>query len=341
MDRIHKRGKEIREFILENIEKKNISALVAEKFKISRQGTARHIKTLAEEGLIESSGKSRNKSYKLKTLSETKLNLSNIPLLSEDKVWRQEILPKLPDLPENVKNICQHGFTEMLNNVIDHSGASTAGISMSFDALNINLVVYDDGVGIFKKIKSDFNLDDERHAILELSKGKLTSDPLRHSGEGIFFTSRMFDSFTIISGSFSLVCTKGKDWLFESVESIGSGTAVFMVISRNSARTTKEVFDKYVSDENNYGFSKTIIPVGLLQYEGESLVSRSQAKRLIARFEKFNEVLLDFTGVKTIGQAFADEVFRVFKNLHPEVNLYYFNTLPDVEAMIRRSIHTK
>ena len=41
------------------------------------------------------------------------------------------------------------------------------------------------------------HLLDERHAILELSKDQLTTDPARHTGDGIFFTSRMFDSFDL------------------------------------------------------------------------------------------------------------------------------------------------
>ena len=55
-------------------------------------------------------------------------------------------------------------------------------------------------MGIFKKIQKALDLLDERHAILELAKGKLTTDPKHHTGEGIFFTSRMFDEFTILSG---------------------------------------------------------------------------------------------------------------------------------------------
>ena len=35
------------------------------------------------------------------------------------------------------------------------------------------------------------DLSDERLASLELSKGKLTIEPRRHSGEGVFFTSRV------------------------------------------------------------------------------------------------------------------------------------------------------
>lgn len=43
-------------------------------------------------------------------------------------------------------------------------------------------------------------MDDERDAILELSKGKLITDAENHAGEGIFFTSRVFDEFAVISG---------------------------------------------------------------------------------------------------------------------------------------------
>ncbi len=41
-------------------------------------------------------------------------------LQDEFRIWQQWLAPKL-DLPANVLSICQYGFTEMLNNAIDHS----------------------------------------------------------------------------------------------------------------------------------------------------------------------------------------------------------------------------
>lgn len=67
------------------------------------------------------------------------------------------------------------------------------------------------------------------------------------------------------------------------------------------------------------------------------LLSRSQAKRLLSRFEKFEEVMLDFKDVQTIGQAFADEIFRVFALQHPEVSIIAINTTPEVQQMINRA----
>lgn len=71
---------------------------------------------------------------------------------------------------------------------------------------------------------------------------------------------------------------------------------------------------------------------------GRASSLRSQAKRLLARFDRFKEVVLDFAGLHTIGQALADEVFRVFANLHPDIRVTYVNAVPDVEKMIRRAL---
>jgi hypothetical protein len=230
----------------------------------------------------------------------------------------------------------------MLNNVIDHSSSSTVVIRFDRTSASIRFLIVDFGVGIFKKISSELGLSDERHAILELAKGKLTTDPERHTGEGIFFSSRMFSRFAILSGDlqFSHVAGKARDWLFDMGEELG-GTNVFMEISSSSTRTLTEVFDEFSSDYERYGFTRTTIPVRLVQYEGERLVSRSQAKRLLARVDRFEEVVLDFADVESVGQAFTDEIFRVFRNQHPEVTLIPVNTTVNTQRMIDRVLKSR
>ena len=99
-----------------------------------------------------------------------------------------------------------------------------------------------------------------------------------------------------------------------------------MEIRKDSPRTKNAVFDRYSVDDGEFGFSRTVIPVELLQYEGESLVSRSQAKRLISRFERFKEVVLDFQGIITVGHAFSRRGLPRFQGVpHPQVNLIYIN----------------
>src|SRR5262249_9549655 len=158
------------------------------------------------------------------------------------------------------------------------------------------------------------NLLDERHSVLELAKGKFTTDPKNHSGEGVFFTSRMVDSFAIVSGGvvFNHYYGEPIDWIREADKS-HSGTWVFMVLSNHTARTTTKIFDQFTSGDD-FTFSKTVVPVDLAKDGDDNLISRSQAKRLLTRLERFRIVLLDFKEVKTIGQAFADEIFRVFAN---------------------------
>ena len=224
----------------------------------------------------------------------------------------------------------------MVNNAIDHSSGTQVRLILLLNPVRVQINVYDNGIGIFKKIKDAFQLDRESDVILELSKGKLTTDPSRHSGEGIFFTSRVFDEYSIYSGSlFFLHVPYNDDWLLERGEVI-PGTLVTMEIDPASPRTTSEVFDKFATPDQ-YRFDVTHVPVKLAQLGEDSLVSRSQAKRLVSRFEKFSRVVLNFAGVATIGQAFADEVFRVFRNSHPEVDLTWVNTSDEVQRMISRA----
>lgn len=115
-----------------------------------------------------------------------------------------------------------------------------------------------------------------------------------------------------------------------------SETAVAMALSNAIAPTTKQIFAAYTVEED-YSFSKTIVPVLLAQDDDEPLIARSQAKRLLARIERFKTVIFDFEGVKEIGQAFADEVFRVFRKHHPEVDLHHVNACKEVGQMISRA----
>jgi hypothetical protein len=78
--------------------------------------------------------------------------------------------------------------------------------------------------------------------------------------------------------------------------------------------------------------------VALARAEGEKLISRSQAKRILARVERFREVVLDFEGIDSIGPAFADEMFRVFASRHPQVSMLPIRANPDVSRMIARAL---
>lgn len=334
-----KRGKEIETFILRKVQAhpKKISRITSEHFGISRQAVSRFLRELVAQGTLSLEGKTNRSRYSLVPLDKKSFSL---PLegLHEDSVWRQHLGPLMDTLPLNVRGIWEYGASEMINNAIDHSNGTELQVQIERNAAQTRLVLRDNGIGIFKKIREACHLEDERHAVLELAKGKLTTDPARHTGEGIFFTSRMLDDFAILSGDvfFTHAFGEEEDWISE-LEKPQAGTAVYMMMANDSKRTIQEIFEMFASEKNDYGFSKTVVPVRLVRQGLEQLVSRSQAKRLLARVDRFHIVIFDFAGVDMIGPAFADEIFRVFEQAHPQIRLLDIHAPTVVKRMIQRA----
>lgn len=332
-----KKSKEINDFIIKSVEKHpgDITRLAAEHFQLNRRSILDHLQTLTIAGILVAEGRTKARIYKLRPLVEKNWDLAVTPKSEEHEVWQATVSSNLEGVPDNVRAICQHGFMEMFNNVIDHSNSPNAQVKLKKTAAALEIRIRDYGIGIFEKIRAALNLADPREALLELSKGKLTTAPERHAGEGIFFASRMFDEFSIVSGDLVYLsrASTDDDWLFEfaNAEAI-QGTGVCMNISLYSARTAQDVFDHFAGVEE--GFTKTHVPVALARYGEDKLVSRSQARRVLLRFEKFKEVSLDFSGVATIGQPFADEIFRVFADQNPGIKLAVSHASPQIQNMI-------
>jgi DNA-binding transcriptional ArsR family regulator len=331
---------EIRRFIIDHVDEHSseIASLTAERFGITRQSVHRHLDILIDDDVLDASGSTRSRKYKL---NETEI-VRTIDLRTnrdEDTVYRHQVEPHLLDLSKNVLDICHYAFTEMFNNAIDHSGGDQAIMSINRTAKSTSFTIKDNGIGIFEKVKQGMGLSDHREAFLELSKGKLTTDPKRHTGQGIFFTSRMCDRFLIHANNYFFGHKKAEsDWFFQSDEQHVTGTRVIMSVENHTTRTTREVFDQFTNlDSGDLEFAKTHVPLKLSQYGADSLISRSAAKRVLARFEQFEEVLLDFTGVNSIGHSFADEIFRVFQLSNPSVEIRAVGANPEVLKEIARA----
>lgn len=337
---VRKRGETIRAYIVKNVtgHRHDITAITAKRFRITRQAVNHHIRRLVDQGDLIVSGTRSRPSYKLLAEYEKSYSFPLDGTTEEDIVWRTTILPHLVGLPDNVIGIWEYGVTEMVNNAIDHSSGTDLDVYIDRYKTHIDIWVIDDGVGIFKKIKAAMNLDDERQAVLELAKGKFTTDPESHSGEGIFFSSRMFDQFDILSGGVYYSHDYGDptDWISNAIKA-RRGTMVGMRLHLKCARTVTSVFDEYASPED-YAFTKTIVPVYLAEYGDDTLVSRSQAKRLLTRIDRFSIVIFDFKHVAVVGQSFADEIFRVFSNRHPEIEITVLNANKKVKQMISRAM---
>jgi hypothetical protein len=334
------RGESIRAYILENAEASGLALRVANHFNITRQAVGLHLQELVKEGALVAEGNTRNRTYKLCSKEVLVRSYEIKPGLAEDTVWRKDISEILGHLPRNVFEMWEYSFTEMFNNAIDHSGGTTIDVTVWKTAIDTLIAIGDDGVGIFAKIKAALDLEDERHAILELSKGKLTTDAKNHSGEGIFFTSRMVNRFDILAGGvqFSHVIGKPHDWVIDQEPVLG--TRVYLKIDNHTARTVKNTLAQY-SIGDQFGFNRTVVPVKLAQYQNDQLISRSQAKRLLARAELFAEVLFDFTGVESIGKPFADQIFRVFQNEHPRMVIHSGHTNAQVQLVINEVLQQR
>jgi hypothetical protein len=184
-------------------------------------------------------------------------------------------------------------------------------------------------------------LNSELEAIQDLLKGKTTTMPQAHSGEGIFFTSKMADLFILESFDFLLrIDNEINDLFVEPVKPAKRGTRVIFKIKLNSKRHATEIFKKYVSNPDTLAFDKTDVQIRLYTM-GTIHVSRSQARRVLNGLDKFKNIELDFDKVPTVGQGFADEIFRVFQNRHTDIKISAINTNEAVQFMIDRVKNTQ
>jgi len=253
--------------------------------------------------------------------------------LQEDVAWRRDFADAFA-LPPAVQRMAQHAFTELLNNAVDHSGGSAVTVSMRQTPLQLQLLVSDDGVGLFQRIEQSFAIDDAQLAMLELSKGKLTSAPDRHSGHGLFFTSRLADVFDIHANTRAFQCRSWERLAWRSGRPVSrAGTSIYMAITLDTARTLDAVLRAHSADSAGYGFERTVVPLHLLASDG-TLASRGDAKRVAARLSSFRRAEIDFAGVDDIGHGFADELFRVWRHQHPELELVPVHMGPHVAAMV-------
>lgn len=335
-----KRATLIRRFLLNAIKAGDSDYMLhaMETFNLTRQAVHRHLSELVKLGFLKASGKTNGRTYSLGPIRSHSKQMK-LKGLRESDVYMREFGFVFSGLPRELEDICHYGFTEILNNAIDHSCGELVDISVERNLDSIRIEITDDGEGIFIHIARIMKLSDPRESILELSKGKLTTDPENHSGQGIFFTSRAFDKFFIFSGAlvFSHDGNGTYDFLLHD-DRDHYGTKVVMEILISSARSLKDVFDEFTDAEEDLAFNKTVVPVKLALYEGEQLISRSQAKRILNRIEKFKTVILDFQDVSLIGQGFADEVFRVFATRNPQIKLIPVNHNEDIQRSIKAAL---
>lgn len=253
--------------------------------------------------------------------------------LSEDVVWQELAKDLNLNMAETCADIFPYAFTGMLNNAIEHSRGSEVDVTFVEGDECWNFLIQDDGDGAFQNMAKNFHLSSSLEAVAELTKGKRTTAPRAHTGEGIFFTSKAVDIFEIEAN--------GLAWKVDNLRTdfaVGKaertiGTSVFCSLSRITSRTLISVFQRFTKD---HVFTRSR-PVIKLFETGMMFLSRSEARRLVVGLDKFSEVELDFAEVNSVGQGFVDEIFRVWRSAHLGTQLFPVNMNPSVEFMVLRS----
>lgn len=337
--------------ILELINKRGkiTSREITKPLKVSRQYANQVISELAKEGKVCKIGGTRGAFYISKTyMTEHPETISMtfrkryVNRSLEEHTVLIEIEDKLPQigkLPENIRSIFTFAFSEMLNNAIEHSKSKIISVEVTILDKSLSFVVNDAGVGVFRNIMKKRNLKSTMEAIQDLLKGKTTTMPKTHSGEGIFFTSKVGDTFTLDSFGQTLEMNNViHDVAVRKTSVIKRGTSVTFRMGTDSKRHLNDIFKKYtnLNKDSDYGFDKTEIRVKLFASSGIH-ISRSQARRILAGLDKFKIVILDYKNVPIVGQAFADEIYRVFHNSHPEIVIQDENMSEGVKFMVKRA----
>jgi hypothetical protein len=328
-----------------------LSKEIAGSFNVSRQYATGMIGDLVSEQRLIKIGNTKNAFYVLPEYAQKHEELFPVKYARsfknhhlEEHTILDEIertFPLVMKLSENVRSIFTYAFSEMLNNAIEHSQSKIIHIEIAVQNKTLSFTVSDSGIGVFRNILQKKGLNNELEAIQDLLKGKTTTMPKSHSGEGIFFTSKVGNLFTLDSFGYRLIVNNElPDVFIQRVKKIKKGTAVKFTLNVNSKQHLNDVFKKYtnLSDTSDYGFDKTEIRIKLYTVAGVH-ISRSQARRVLSGLEKFKAILFDFNKVPVVGQAFADEIFRVFHQKYPAIKLQAINMKEGVKFMIDRAKH--
>jgi anti-sigma regulatory factor (Ser/Thr protein kinase) len=331
-------SKTTQQAILDYIENKGSATgpELAEFLGVTRQAVNPHLRRLLADSKIVKTGSTRAARYfPFESAAPARTLKRNLALrgLDESVVYEQVAVGlTLSQLPDSVESIVHYAFTEVLNNAIDHSMSERCTVEVRLDAAKVTFAVRDTGVGVFSSIAEKFDLQNEHDAMIELIKGKTTTKPDAHSGEGIFFVSKAADRFVLRSHRLQIEWDNKRADVFVSAPRFLKGTLASFEIDRNSRTRLENVFAEFAPEAYDFQFQKTRVLVKLLR---QDYISRSEAKRLLHNLDKFSEIELDMRDVQNVGQGFADEVFRVFATAHPDIVIRIVNANDAVTAMIK------
>ena len=330
-------SQKIKKFILDNItlHQKDIIHTAIQRFGVSRQAILKHMHALIAEKQVLAYGKTRDRIYELRP----HLNFNKTVKINE-KFYPREIVgnyitPHLDVVENNIKEIIQFSMTALMNNILEHSKAKQFYFKLFKTYNDFHIIIRDNGIGIFKKIQSNLDLEDCLIAAMELAKGRITTDSENHSGDELNAILHLFDIVKIEANRKSLIYNSTLNkWMIEnSVHK--HGTSLYLKIDPASNRNCEMIFKKLFDVPNN----RLTIPISLIMVPGMELInSRTQAKSILRNIENFSQVTFDFNQVELIGPAFADELVRESKKKNNLAKLNWINSSKMIDVLMSRAL---
>lgn len=296
----------------------------------SRQAVHAQLQAMVDDGELLREGAGRSVRYR--SSHPRRRFRYRLRGLDEEAVWnevRREV-PELASLPEIAERALHTAIVELVDNAVSHSRGKRVEISFRRAHERLILEVADDGEGIFDHLAHENELADAMEALQQLTKGRLTTIPEEHTGEGLFLLSRIADFFEVESGGLRWMIDNEIDDIGISVSHVEPGTRVRFEVDAGTDTSLESVF---AESSEAFELARRRVVVKLFE-TGNRFLSRSEAKRLLDGLGRFRNVIVDFKGVEAVGQGFVDEMFRVWPSRHPNTRLHPVNMLPPIAFIV-------
>ena len=218
-----KKREEIKKYLLRKIalDDKEVIAKTMDNFGVSITSVKRYLQEGIQQKIIQINEDCKCGYCLVEQIHKFSFELEE-QTLNEDYIFNNYIAKSLSDCNKEAFRIWQYACEEMLNNALEHSKGTNIYVEVYTNALFSKVIIIDDGIGAFRTLveymrKNDWANPQIEDALLELYKGKFTSNAQCHSGEGIFFSSKMVDDYVLWSDNRIYVCGNGKET--ESIQS--------------------------------------------------------------------------------------------------------------------------
>ncbi len=319
----------IRDFILAHIGRHGDTILshTMAHFAVKKSLVQQQLHALLTEQYIR---RDEQHGYQLGPLREYVKRYTLTPDFASNAVWEHDIAPLLEAADAEVRHTCRYALRALINNTLQHAQATQLHLYLRYTPHDVLLIVRDNGQGLLSTLKQHAQLRDPDYALLEISKGALTHPDSGDAGNSLCICARVFSDMAIDSGNTSF--TYQSNSVFVPLPDDGRGdqqTIIRLLLQLNDKPALDHVMQQVAAKHCH-------IPVHLIQQQ--HALSRTQAQHLLYRLEQFASIHLDFSHVRNVSPAFANDIFYTFQQAHPNIPLSYSNANEKVSKHVQHAL---